>query len=81
MAEAFPPGRSPQGLGSKEGRPMLVLSRKKNESIEVGDITLTVLEVQNRRVRLEILDPQQGVVDRWFVPRKPIVIGNQQRSP
>ncbi len=44
---------------------MLVLSRKKNESIVIGDtITVTVLEVRGRTVRLGIDAPKEVLIGR-----------------
>ncbi len=44
---------------------MLVLSRKKNESIVVGDhITITVIEVRGDKVRLGIEAPKDVTVHR-----------------
>ena len=44
---------------------MLVLSRKKNESIKIGDhITITVVEVRGDRVRLGIEAPKEVTVHR-----------------
>ncbi len=44
---------------------MLVLSRKKNESIVIGhDITVTVLEVRGDKVRLGIVAPKEVPVHR-----------------
>lgn len=46
---------------------MLVLSRKKNESIVIGDnppITITVVECREDRVRLGIVAPREVPVHR-----------------
>ncbi len=44
---------------------MLVLSRKKNESIVLGhDITITVVEIRGDKVRLGIEAPKEGPVHR-----------------
>lgn len=47
---------------------MLVLTRKKEESIVIGDgVTVTVLEVRGNRVRLGINAPQDTPVHRQEV--------------
>jgi carbon storage regulator len=47
---------------------MLVLSRKKNESIRIGDgITITIVSVQGGKVRIGIEAPQNVVVHRQEV--------------
>lgn len=44
---------------------MLVLTRKKNESIVIGDnITITVVEIRGDRVRLAIQAPREVSVHR-----------------
>lgn len=44
---------------------MLVLSRKKNESIVInGDVTLTVIEIRGDKVRLGIVAPKDVPVHR-----------------
>lgn len=44
---------------------MLVLSRKQNESIKIGDnITLTVVEIRGNKVRLGIDAPDDVAVHR-----------------
>lgn len=44
---------------------MLVLSRKKNEQIRIGhDITITVIEIRNDRVRIGIEAPPEIDVHR-----------------
>jgi len=44
---------------------MLVLSRKQNESIKIGDnITLTVVEIRGNKVRLGIDAPDNVAVHR-----------------
>lgn len=44
---------------------MLVLSRKKNESIVIGDdITITVIEIRGDKVRLGIQAPTDVAVHR-----------------
>jgi carbon storage regulator len=44
---------------------MLVLSRKKNESIVIkGDITITVVEIRGDKVRLGIVAPKDVAVHR-----------------
>jgi carbon storage regulator len=48
---------------------MLVLSRKPNESIQIGnDVVLTVLQVQGNRVRLGIEAPAKVVIRRAELP-------------
>ncbi len=47
---------------------MLVLSRKKNESIVINDtITITVVEVRGDKVRLGIVAPKEVPVHRQEV--------------
>jgi carbon storage regulator len=47
------------------GRKMLILSRKKEEAIAIGDnIRVTVLEVRGNRVRLGIQAPNDVAVHR-----------------
>lgn len=47
---------------------MLVLSRKKNESIVINnDITVTVLEIRGDKVRLGIVAPKEVPVHRQEV--------------
>lgn len=47
---------------------MLVLSRKRNESIVIGkDVTLTVVEIRGDRVRLGVVAPRQVPIDRQEV--------------
>ncbi len=44
---------------------MLVLSRKKNESLVInGDIIVTVVEIRGDKVRLGIVAPADVAVDR-----------------
>ncbi len=48
--------------------PMLVLSRKKNESIVINkDITITVVEMRGDKVRLGIEAPKEIRIDRQEV--------------
>lgn len=50
---------------------MLVLSRKRGEQIQIGsDVTISILEVQGRRVRIGIEAPQsthvlRGEIAEW----------------
>jgi carbon storage regulator len=62
---------------------MLVLSRKKNESIVINnDITITVVEIRGDKVRLGIVAPKEVPVHRQEVyeaihgkgPNEPAVI-------
>lgn len=44
---------------------MLVLSRKKKEQIQIGtDITITIIEVRNHRVKIGIDAPEDLIVIR-----------------
>ena len=43
---------------------MLVLSRKKNESIVIGDVTIVVVDIRGDRVRLGIDAPRDVAVHR-----------------
>ena len=57
---------------------MLVLSRKKNESIVINnDITVTVVEIRGDKVRLGIDAPKEVTVHRREVYE---AIQNQQRA-
>jgi carbon storage regulator len=57
---------------------MLVLSRKKNESIIIdGGITVTVVEIRGDKVRLGIDAPKETFVHRQEVYE---VIQNQQKG-
>jgi carbon storage regulator len=50
---------------SQRGAAMLVLSRKKNESIIINDnITVTVIEIRGDKVRLGIEAPKDVTVHR-----------------
>jgi carbon storage regulator len=58
---------------------MLVLSRKKNESIVIGGIvTLTVIEIRGDKIRLGIDAPKEVSVHRAEVQR---AIDAQQSPP
>lgn len=46
---------------------MLVLSRKKNESIVINNITVTVVEIRGDKVRLGIIAPKEVPVHRQEV--------------
>jgi carbon storage regulator len=62
----------------QRGAAMLVLSRKKNESIIINDnITVTVIEIRGDKVRLGIEAPKQVTVHRREVYE---AIHNQNRS-
>lgn len=62
---------------------MLVISRKKNESIVIGDrIVITIVEIRGDKVRLGVEAPRQCPVhrreileairgDRWYAPPEP----------
>ncbi len=53
MEKLVGPGQAPRG-------PMIVLSRKKNESIVInGDITVIVVEIRGDKVRLGIESPRE----------------------
>ena len=43
---------------------MLVLSRKKNESIVIGNIVVTIIEVRGDKVRLGIEAPREIEIHR-----------------
>lgn len=54
-----------KGLGPRSGGNMLVLSRKKNESIIVDDkIVITVVEIRGDKVRLGIEAPREVAIHR-----------------
>jgi carbon storage regulator len=72
---------------------MLVLSRKKNESIVINnDITITVVEIRGDKVRLGIVAPKDVTVHRQEIydaihakpqeeaPPAPVLV-NQQPNP
>ena len=53
------------GPGKQPASPMLVLSRKKNESIVIhGDITITVVEIRDDKIRLGIQAPKHVPICR-----------------
>lgn len=66
------PGRKTQDMEScewkcdeKESCPMLVLSRKKNQSIVIGGNTvITVIEISGNKIRLGIQAPNEIIVLR-----------------
>jgi carbon storage regulator len=73
---------------------MLVLSRKKNESIVINnDITVTVVEIRGDKVRLGIVAPKEVAVHRQEVweaihnkeqpqtPPAPVVVNNESPGP
>jgi carbon storage regulator len=78
MRESEPVSGAAYGLGSTEGSPrrkplgidakgsrMLVLSRKKNESIVINnDITIVVVEIRGDKVRLGVEAPKEVPVHR-----------------
>ena len=51
----------------REGFTMLVLTRKVNQSIMIGEIDVTVVEVHGDSIRLGIAAPRGVVVDRLEV--------------
>jgi carbon storage regulator len=70
---------------------MLVLSRKKNESIVINnDITVTVVEIRGDKVRLGIVAPKEVPVHRQEVyeaihhketgEATPVVVGDKPAS-
>jgi carbon storage regulator len=64
--------------GHQRGAAMLVLSRKKNESIIINDnITVTVIEIRGDKVRLGIEAPKDVSVHRREVYE---AIQNQSRT-
>jgi carbon storage regulator len=64
--------------GHQRGAAMLVLSRKKNESIIINDnITVTVIEIRGDKVRLGIEAPKDVTVHRREVYE---AIQNQART-
>lgn len=79
-----PPGEfAPPRVGpskGKENASMLVLSRKKNESIVINDqITIVVVEIRGDKVRLGIEAPKDVPVHRREVYES--IIKNQQKAP
>lgn len=50
---------------------MLVLSRRKNESLQIGpDILITICEIQGDKVRIGITAPKDVTVDRLEVAQR-----------
>ena len=61
-------GTSVLSIAQEKGWFMLVLSRKKNESIVINnDITVTVVEIRGDKVRLGIVAPKEVPVHRQEV--------------
>jgi carbon storage regulator len=72
---------------------MLVLSRKKNESIVIdNNITVTVVEIRGDKVRLGIIAPKDVPVHRQevydaihgqdsSVPPAPVIVNNTTEPP
>ncbi len=60
---------------------MLVLSRKKNESIIIdGNITVTIVEVRGDKVRIGIDAPRDVTVHRSEVAEAIAVLGDQKEE-
>jgi carbon storage regulator len=65
--------------GEKRSSEVLVLSRKQNESIRIGDtIEIVVSQIQKNRVRLAISAPPTLAVHRKEVAER---IAREDRSP
>ena len=63
--DTFFRAKGPPEARFQRGTPMLVLSRKKNESIIINDhITVTVVEIRGDKVRLGIDAPKDISVHR-----------------
>jgi len=59
---------------------MLVLTRKKEESIRIGDdITIKIVDIDNRQVKLGIEAPKRIAVNREEIYQK-ILIENEAAS-
>jgi len=59
---------------------MLVLTRKKEESIRIGDdITIKIVDIDNRQVKLGIDAPKRVAVNREEIYQK-ILIENEAAS-
>jgi len=58
---------SKQTSRAREGFTMLVLTRKLSQSIMVGEIEVTVVEVHGDSIRLGIAAPRGVVMDRLEV--------------
>ena len=66
----------------RQGPTMLVLSRKKNESIVIGDgIVVTIVEVRGDKVRLGIEAPKEVPVHRREVFDAIKMAERQESSP
>lgn len=50
---------------------MLVLTRKKEQTIRVGDVTFKILRIAGDRVRVGIDAPQATPISRGELPPKP----------
>lgn len=60
---------------------MLVLTRRKNESIKIGkDIKITVVEIQGAKIRIGIDAPQTTVIVRDEISSKPVASAQNNQS-
>ena len=50
---------------------MLVLSQKPGNTIRVGDVDFTILEVRGNKVRVGVSAPQEVQITRLEAPRVP----------
>src|SRR4051795_10906874 len=65
----LPLSEAERGRGGEveEGITMIVLSRKKNESVRIGDVVITVVEMRGDKVRLGVEAPKDASVHRQEV--------------
>jgi carbon storage regulator len=70
--------------GEEKDDPMLVLSRKKNESIVINnDITIVVVEIRGDKVRLGVEAPKEVPVHRrevYDAIQRGTAVGDEKKS-
>jgi carbon storage regulator len=79
------PDRNVRDLAKKERVVMLVLTRKKDESIVIGDnIVITIIDVRGDKVRLGIKAPKTVPVHReevWVAIQRELAEGTAEAPP